>query len=284
VTQPSQRRPEAAELRGIGPVATTRRADDVAEQIRNLIIREEIAEGARLPAERELAARFGASRPTVSQALRSLSLMGLVEIRHGSGAYVVRRPESLVAMSVNLMLDLDRASAGHLMTLRLWLEEAGVREAASALADAEPIRGAGIAAAAAVETAAIETAAIETAAIEMALHRLRDCGDDATASELIAADTVFHATVVRAAGNPYLATIFESVHAAVLQYQLRSWVDTDSVPLWLLHGGTAQRWELHQPIAAAVIAGDAEGALLAVRRHHEAILAHLADPRPERLS
>jgi GntR family transcriptional regulator, transcriptional repressor for pyruvate dehydrogenase complex len=262
--QPSQRRPDAAELPGIGPVATTRRADDVADQIRNLIIREEITEGARLPAERELAARFGASRPTVSQALRSLSLMGLVEIRHGSGAYVVRRPESLVAMSVNLMLDLDRDSAGHLMSLRLWLEEAGVREAASA----SP---------AASAPAASAPAAIEAAAIEAALHRLRDRGDDATASELIAADTVFHATVVRAAGNPYLATIFESVHTAVLRYQLRSWGDTDAAPLWLRHGGAAQQWELHQPIAAAVITGDADGAVRAVRRHHEAILAHLAE-------
>jgi GntR family transcriptional repressor for pyruvate dehydrogenase complex len=271
VSNPSQRRPEAAQLRGIGPVATTRRADDVAEQIRNLIIREEIAEGARLPAERELATRFGASRPTVSQALRSLSLMGLVEIRHGSGAYVVRRPQSLVAMSVNLMLDLDRDSAGHLMSLRLWLEEAGVREAAGAWAG-------GLA-----ESAAPE----QEAAIEGALHRLRDCGDDATASELIAADTVFHATVVRASGNPYLATIFESVHSAVLRYQLRDWVDTASAPLWLRHGGAAQRWELHHPIAAAVIAGDPSAALAAVRRHHEAILAHLAEPpaaRPERLS
>jgi GntR family transcriptional repressor for pyruvate dehydrogenase complex len=269
--QPSRRRPEAAELRGIGPVATTRRADDVAEQIRNLIIREEIAEGARLPAERELAARFGASRPTVSQALRSLSLMGLVEIRHGSGAYVVRRPESLVAMSVNLMLDLDRDSAGHLMSLRLWLEEAGVREAASAPASAS-------------------AAAIRAVAIEAALQRLRDCADDATASELIAADTVFHATVVRASGNSYLATIFESVHSAVLRYQLRDWVDTDSAPLWLRHGGTTQQWELHQPIAAAVIGGDADDAVRAVRRHHEAILAHLGQPPagaeapPERLS
>jgi GntR family transcriptional regulator, transcriptional repressor for pyruvate dehydrogenase complex len=256
--RPALRRPDAAELRGIGPVATTRRADDVAEQIRNLIIREEIAEGARLPAERDLAARFGASRPTVSQALRSLSLMGLVEVRHGSGAYVVRRPESLVAMSVSLMLDLDRDSAGHLMTLRLWLEEAGVREAAP--------------------HSPLDPQA-ETA-IRAALHRLRDCsdGDGATASELIAADTVFHSAVVRAAGNPYLATIFESVHGAMLKYQLRNWVDTDAAPLWLRHGGAEQQWALHAPIASAVITGDADAARKAVRRHHEAILAHLAEP------
>ena len=257
---PVPRRPDAAELRGIGPVATTRRADDVAQQIRSLIIREEITEGARLPAERDLAARFGASRPTVSQALRSLSLMGLVEIRHGSGAYVVRRPESLVAMSVSLMLDLDRDSADHLMTLRLWLEETGVREAALG-SPLDP--------------------QAETA-IRVALHRLRDCSDsdDATASELIAADTVFHSAVVRAAGNPYLATIFESVHGAVLKYQLRNWVDTAAAPLWLRHGGAEQQWALHAPIASAVISGDAGAARLAVRRHHEAILAHLAESSP----
>src|SRR3984893_13438850 len=127
----SQRRPRAVPLPGISPVATARRSDDVAAQIRNLIIRQRLAEGARLPAERELAERFAASRPTVSQALRSLSLMGLVEIRHGSGAYVVRRPEAMVTASVSLMLDLDQRSVSELMQLRLWLETLGAREAAT---------------------------------------------------------------------------------------------------------------------------------------------------------
>jgi len=256
-----QRRPRAVPLPGISPVATARRSDDVAAQIRNLIIRERLAEGARLPAERELAERFGASRPTVSQALRSLSLMGLVEIRHGSGAYVVRRPETMVTASVNLMLDLDRDSAGHLMDLRLWLEDTGVREAAE--------RRTGLAAADGAE---------QDAAIFAALGRLRDTSG--TVSELVAADTVFHAAVVRAAANPYLTAIYESVHGAVLSCQLRSWVDTDSAPLWLRHGGPEHQWALHEPIAAAVLAGDADAARAAVRRHHEAMLAHLAAARP----
>lgn len=256
-----QRRPRAVPLPGISPVATARRSDDVAGQIRNLIIGERLAEGARLPAERELAERFGASRPTVSQALRSLSLMGLVEIRHGSGAYVVRRPEAMVTASVNLMLDLDRDSARHLVDLRLWLEDTGVREAAGAAG-----RGAGLAAADGAEL---------DAAILAALDRLRDASG--TVSELVAADTVFHAAVVRAAGNPYLTAIYESVHGAVLSYQLRSWVDTDSAPLWLRHGGPEQQWALHEPIAAAVALGDADAARAAVYRHHEAMLAHLTD-------
>lgn len=250
----SRRRPDAVQLHGIEPVSAPRRSDEVAERIRNLIIGDDLAEGARLPAERDLAARFGASRPTVSQALRALSLMGLVEVRHGSGAYVVRRPEAMVSASVSLMLDLDSGSAHHLMDLRLWLENVGVTEAAS-------------------RDPALD--GHEITAIRSALGRLRDTG--ATTSELVAADTVFHATVVRGAGNPYLATMYESVHSAVLSYQLRSWVDTDSAPLWLRHGGPEQQWALHEPIASAVIAGDAAGAREAVRRHHEMLLAHLAD-------
>jgi GntR family transcriptional regulator, transcriptional repressor for pyruvate dehydrogenase complex len=251
-----QRRPDAVTLPGIGPVTTARRADSVAEQIRNLIISEQIAEGSRLPPERELAERFAASRPTVSQALRSLSLMGLVEIRHGSGAYVVRRPETMVTASVNLMLDLDTQSAGHLLELRLWLENIGVHEAAAR----EPVLG-----------------GAEIEAIETALHRLREAAG--TTSELIAADTVFHATVVRSAGNPYLTAIYESVHSAVLSYQLKGWVDSESVPPWLLGAGPQQQWALHEPIARAVIGRDTEAAHAAVLEHHRVMAEHLAAAR-----
>jgi GntR family transcriptional regulator, transcriptional repressor for pyruvate dehydrogenase complex len=248
-----QRRPDAVALAGIGPVSTVRRADSVAQQIRDLIIRERIAEGSRLPPERELAERFGASRPTVSQALRSLSLMGLVEIRHGSGAYVVRRPETMVTASVNLMLDLDTRSAGDLLQLRLWLEDIGAREAATrepALSDAE------------------------IGDIEAALDRLRQA--TGSMSELIAADTVFHATVVRAAGNPYLAAIYESVHSAVLAYQFKGWVDRESVPRWLRGTGPGRHWAVHEPIARAVIGRDGAAAHAAVLDHHRTMAEHLS--------
>lgn len=48
--------------------------------------------GARLPAERELAARYNVSRPTVREAIIALEVQGLVEVRVGSGAYVLRLP------------------------------------------------------------------------------------------------------------------------------------------------------------------------------------------------
>jgi GntR family transcriptional repressor for pyruvate dehydrogenase complex len=48
--------------------------------------------GSRLPAERELAAQFDVSRPTVREAIIALEVQGLVEVRIGSGAYVLRVP------------------------------------------------------------------------------------------------------------------------------------------------------------------------------------------------
>ncbi len=262
-------RPQPVELPGLAPVAAVRRSESLAGQIRGLIISEGIAEGARLPAERDLAERFGASRPTVSQALRSLSLMGLIEIRHGSGAYVVRRPETMVAASVNLMLDLDQHSVDHLMRLRLWLETLAVREAAA-------------------RQPALDAA--EAGQIRAALGRLRGAAGgrppgsarrDAAGhtSELIAADTVFHALIVRSVGNPYLAAMYESVHGAVLTYQLKAWVDSESDPPWLRDSGADEQWARHEPIAAAVIAGDGEAACAAVLAHHEKMAEHVAAAR-----
>ena len=48
--------------------------------------------GARLPAERELAATYNVSRPTVREAMIALEVQGIVEVRVGSGAYVRRLP------------------------------------------------------------------------------------------------------------------------------------------------------------------------------------------------
>src|SRR3954462_15704276 len=48
--------------------------------------------GERLPAERELAVHYDVSRPTVREAIISLEVQGLVEVRLGTSAYVRRKP------------------------------------------------------------------------------------------------------------------------------------------------------------------------------------------------
>ena len=61
----------------------------IADQLRTLIHAGEFAVGARLPPERDLAAQLGVSRPSVREALIALEVEGLVEVRMGSGIYVV---------------------------------------------------------------------------------------------------------------------------------------------------------------------------------------------------
>jgi GntR family transcriptional repressor for pyruvate dehydrogenase complex len=238
-------------------VSVTRVCDEVAEGIRRLIAGEQLPEGARLPSERDLAERFGVSRPMVSQALRMLSLMGMVEIRRGSGAYVLRRPQAMVTASVSLMLDLDHGSVGDLAELRLWLETLGALRAAG-------------------RRPAIPAA--EAAGIEAALTRLSAA--TASASEWIAADTVFHATLVAAAGNSYLAAVYESVHTTVLGYEYDHWVRTETEPSWLSPGSAPAQLDLHHAIYQSVIRRDTEAATAAVLRHHEVMLDHLAAARP----
>ena len=60
----------------------------IAEQLRQLMASGEFAVGSRLPAERDLAAQLGVSRPSVREALIALEVEGMIEVRTGSGIYV----------------------------------------------------------------------------------------------------------------------------------------------------------------------------------------------------
>lgn len=62
----------------------------IAEQLRALIADGEFAAGHRLPAERDLARQLGVSRPSVREALIALEIEGVVDVRTGSGIYVVQ--------------------------------------------------------------------------------------------------------------------------------------------------------------------------------------------------
>lgn len=64
-------------------------ADVIGEQLREGIIRGELAPGDRLPPERELAARFGTNRNTLREAIRALEAQGLVRARQGDGVRVL---------------------------------------------------------------------------------------------------------------------------------------------------------------------------------------------------
>lgn len=61
----------------------------VAEQLQELIASNVFKPGGRLPSERDLAAQFEVSRPTIREAMIALEIAGVVEVRSGSGVYVL---------------------------------------------------------------------------------------------------------------------------------------------------------------------------------------------------
>src|SRR5262249_27880522 len=74
---------------GFAPVKSGRKSDDVFAQIAEFIRDGRFEPGAKLPAERELAATFQTSRQTIREALYRAELTGLIEVRHGMGSFVV---------------------------------------------------------------------------------------------------------------------------------------------------------------------------------------------------
>ena len=78
----------------IQPIGFRRFYLQIADQIRSLIAAGEFPPGSRLPAERELAKRFGVSRPSVREGLIALEVQGYVDVRPGSGI-VVTTPKGL---------------------------------------------------------------------------------------------------------------------------------------------------------------------------------------------
>lgn len=65
--------------------------EQIAQQVASAIADGKYEVGLRLPSERELAQTFDVSRPTVREAIIALELEQLVEVRLGSGAYVINR-------------------------------------------------------------------------------------------------------------------------------------------------------------------------------------------------
>src|SRR6476660_1785724 len=75
----------------------------IADQLAQLIAKGEFPPGSRLPAERELAVSLGVSRTSVREAIISLEMSGLVDVRVGTGIFVTTPPEGANRESVARM-------------------------------------------------------------------------------------------------------------------------------------------------------------------------------------
>ena len=64
-------------------------AEQVEEQIYHYILDTPLDPGSKLPNEFELGEKFGVGRSTIREAVKLLSSKGIVEVRRGSGTYVL---------------------------------------------------------------------------------------------------------------------------------------------------------------------------------------------------
>jgi GntR family transcriptional repressor for pyruvate dehydrogenase complex len=101
------------------PLPQGRVAERVASRILDVISREELRPGDRLPPERELAALLGASRPSLREALQTLKAQGRVDIRHGTGVFVAD-PET--TRSLRAAVFAEEMSLAELFDMREVLE------------------------------------------------------------------------------------------------------------------------------------------------------------------
>lgn len=70
------------------PVERISTASVVARQLLDELAKEQFVSGTRLPSEREMADTLGVGRSTLREAMAALDLLGIIEVRPGSGSYL----------------------------------------------------------------------------------------------------------------------------------------------------------------------------------------------------
>lgn len=94
----------------------------IRQQIRNAILDGTMQPGDKLPPERELSARFGASRIAVREALKSLEASGLVAIKPGSGVFVTSVSSKTMSDSLYSIVRMQKTSISEVTEARLIME------------------------------------------------------------------------------------------------------------------------------------------------------------------
>lgn len=218
--------PVADQLR---PVTRPRLYEVIVEQLCAYIADNEMVAGDRLPAERELAAKLGVSRASLSQALVALEVQGALSVRHGDGAILVRRPTEERAINA-------------------------LREHADRLPDIIEAREAlevKLAALAAERRSEEEMAAIDSA---LATMESEIAGGDRG----VMGDELFHEAITAAAHSSLLAKLMHEISELIRETRIESLSQADR-PRASLEG--------HRRIAAAVRKQDAQAAANAMAAH-----------------
>ena len=76
-------------------VKSNKISEHIVEQVRNAIFEGRLRPGDKLPPERTLVANFKVSKATLREALRSLEILGFLEVRKGVSGYRIPVPKTV---------------------------------------------------------------------------------------------------------------------------------------------------------------------------------------------
>lgn len=208
--------------------------EEVAEELQRLIIDGHWAKGERLPSEVDLAKEFGVSRSALREALRSLSSMGLVQIRHGEGNFVwyPEAEDYLNPLMPRLMADRDDVLA--IMEARSMVEVKTVALAAER-ATAEML-----------------------AEMEALLGKMEASRQDR--EQFARYDHSFHKQIALATQNNVIVKIYEAIEVFLVSQQLQIVYYSDAIERGVND---------HRAILEAIKARDKEQAAEAMSAHME---------------
>jgi DNA-binding FadR family transcriptional regulator len=208
----------------------TQRAID---RIKAMIGEGRLEPGARLPTERDLAAQLGISRSSMREAIRALTVLGVLEARHGSGIYVTQLEAGDLLETFGVVADLSRGPGlVELLEVRRILEST-----ATALA-------------------AARISADRLAEVEKHLTAMNATDDP---EEILSHDLAFHRVIVGAAGNDTMAAILDGLSSRT--FRARVWRGYQE------EGAFERTRREHAAIHRALVARDPEAARAAAAAH-----------------
>jgi GntR family transcriptional repressor for pyruvate dehydrogenase complex len=231
----------SAKLTNIDPIKRESLATQIARRLVEFIISGEIEPGERMPSERQLAEAFGVGRSAMREALKSLSLIGLIDGRQGDGPDLKRADAALLPQIIEWGLLIGEQRTLDLVEARQYIEIDIAELAALRRTDADLVE------------------------LERIIQRMERSANDYTA--FVEADVDFHLKLAEAARNSVLRDIHSSIQAL-----LRAWIGR------VIHAAdsTSPSFEEHPPILDAVRAGDPERAKQAMESHMVSAAGRLA--------
>ncbi|GHH88566.1 GntR family transcriptional regulator [Streptomyces sulfonofaciens] len=207
------------------PLSHPRRSalsEQVIAGLRAQIVSGEWPVGSRIPTEPELVEQLGVARNTVREAVRALAHNGLLDIRQGSGTYVIATSELAGVMHRRFA----GADPRHVAELRASLESS------------------------AAELAAERRTERDLKQLDALLLRREEAWDSGDAEAFVTADTTFHMAVVAASHNDVMTALY-----ADLGEVLREWLRGDVGQVL-----APETHMDHAPLVDAIRTGDARTA------------------------